>query len=229
MPDFMNLNSQLLAPLLAFFTVSLQATPPLRGSSPDTLHVRSIAQAPSADGRVDSVAWGAPQVRIPTHQGTASVWLLRAADTVFVAASIPDSTRSWADALAICFALPGGAGPAPDHLDFQWSLGRTLDSSVVYRGRAGRWAPPLGDPDWRLGRARDGGGWEVSGTDDPGGWTLVLRLDPAWLQGERGRRPAIGFQVHDNDPNGWYSWPASTTSAGVTLLERTPALWVPIE
>jgi hypothetical protein len=69
----------------------------------------------------------------------------------------------------------------------------------------------------------------VSGTDDPGGWTLVLRLDPAWLQGERGRRPAIGFQVHDNDPNGWYSWPASTTSAGVTLLERTPALWVPIE
>ena len=217
------------ASLLAFVAVSPQATPALQEPSPDTLHVRSIAQAPSADGRVDSLAWGAPQVRIPTRQGTASVWLLRAADTVFVAASIPDSTRSWADALAICFALPGGAGPAPDHQDFQWSLGRTLDSSVVYRGRAGRWEPPLGDPDWRLGKAREGGGWEVSGSDGPRGWLLVLRLDPAWLEGDRSRRPAIGFRIHDDDPNGWYSWPAPTTSAGATLLERTPALWVPIE
>ena len=217
------------ASLLAFVAVSPQATPALQEPSPDTLHVRSIAQAPSADGRVDSLAWGAPQVRIPTRQGTASVWLLSAADTVFVAASIPDSTRSWADALAICFALPGGAGPAPDHQDFQWSLGRTLDSSVVYRGRAGRWEPPLGDPDWRLGKAREGGGWEVSGSDGPRGWLLVLRLDPAWLEGDRSRRPAIGFRIHDDDPNGWYSWPAPTTSAGATLLERTPALWVPIE
>jgi hypothetical protein len=225
----MNLNGHLLVSFLAFFAVSLQATPRLRESSPDTLHVRSIAQAPSADGRIDSLAWGPPQVRIPTRQGTASVWLLRAADTVFVAAWIPDSTRSWADALAICLALPGGAGPTPDHQDFQWSLQRTLDSSVVYRGRAGRWEPPLDDPDWRLGRAREGGGWEVSGTDGPRAWMLVLRLDPAWLEGERGRRPAIGFRIHDDDPNGWYSWPAPTTSAGATLLERTPALWVPIE
>jgi hypothetical protein len=225
----MNLNSHLLVSLLALFAVSLQAMPPLRKSSPDTLHLRVIAHPPPADGRIDSLAWGAPQVLIPTRQGTASIWLLRAADTVFIAASIPDSTRSWADALAICFDVSGARPSAPDHEDFQWSFQRTLDSSVVYRGRAGRWAPPLGDPDWRLGRARDGGGWEASGTDDPGGWTLVLRLDPAWLQGEGGRRPAIGFRVHDNDPNGWYSWPAPTTSAGATLLERTPALWVPIE
>jgi len=225
----MNLNGPLLASLLALFAVLLQATPLLGQSPPDTLRLRSIAHPPPADGRVDSVAWGVPQVRIPTRQGTASVWLLRAADTVFVAALIPDSTRSWADALAICFALSGPEGSAPEHQDFQWSFQRTLDSSVVYRGRGGRWAPPLGDPDWRLGRAREGGGWEVSGTDNPRGWMLMLRLDPAWLVGEGGRRPAIGFRVHDNDPNGWYSWPAPTTSADVTLLERTPALWVPIQ
>jgi hypothetical protein len=225
----MNLKNHLLTPLLAFFAVSFQAVPPPRESSPDTLHVRSIPQAPRADGRIDSFAWGAAQVRIPTRQGTASIWLLRARDTVFVAASIPDSSRSWADALAICFDLAGARAPAPGHEDFQWSFQRVLDSTVVYRGRSGRWEPPLGDPDWRLGRAREGGGWAVSGVDGARHWTLVLRLDPAWLEGERGRRPAIGFRVHDNDPNGWYSWPAPTTSAGASLLERTPALWVPVE
>ncbi len=217
------------ASLLALLALSLQALPAPRHSPDDTLRLRPVAHPPAADGRIDSLAWGAPQVLIPTRQGTASIWLLRAADTVFIAVSIPDSTRSWADALAICFDVSGARASAPDHEDFQWSFQRALDSSVVYRGRAGRWTPPLGDPDWRLRRARDGGGWEVSGTDDPGSWTLVLRLDPAWLQGEGGRRPAIGFRVHDNDPNGWYSWPAPTTSAGATLLERTPALWVPIE
>lgn len=168
-------------------------------------------------------------MRIPTRQGTASIWLLRAADTVFVAASIPDSTRSWADALAICFDLAGTRADAPGHEDFQWSLQRVLDSSVVYRGRSGRWEPPLGDPDWRVGRAREGGGWAVGGVDGARGWSLVLRLDPAWLAGAPGRRPTMAFQVHDDDPNGWYSWPAPTTSAGATLLERTPALWVPVE
>jgi hypothetical protein len=225
----MNLNIHLLASLLAVFAMSFQATPSLWESSPDTLRLRTIAHPPPADGRIDSLAWGTPQVRIPTRKGTASIWLLRAKDTVFVAASIPDSTRSWADALSIFFALAGGDGSAPEHQDFQWSFQRTLDSTVVYRGRGGRWAPPLGDPDWRLGRTREGGGWEVRGTDGPRGWTLVLRLDPAWLEGEQGRRPAIGFRIHDDDPNGWYSWPAPTPSTGATLLERTPALWVPIE
>jgi hypothetical protein len=215
-------------PSLFAVLMSLQTLPP--GSPPaDTLRLHDIAAPPPADGRIDSVAWGLPQVRIPTRQGTASIWLLRAADTVFVAASIPDSTRSWRDALAICFDLAGVRAAAPDDEDFQWSFQRVLDSSVVYRGRSGRWEPPLGDPDWRVGRARAGGGWTVSGVDGARRWTLVLRLDPAWLEGQRGRRPAIGFRVHDDDPNGWYSWPAPTTSAGATLLERTPALWVPIE
>jgi len=195
----------------------------------DTLRLRAIPRPPAADGRIDSAAWGPPQLRIATAQGQASVWLLRTADTAFVAVAVPDRSRSWADAVAVCFDVTGDRAAAPAHDDFQWSLQRVLDSSVVYRGRAGRWEPPRDDPDWRLGAARAGGGWEVSGADDGMVWSLILRLDPAWLDGERGRRPAIGFQIHDNDPNRWYSWPLVTSPAGAKLLERTPALWVPLE
>lgn len=187
-----------------------------------------MSQAPPPGGPLDTLAWGAPQIRISTRQGTASVWLLRAADTAFVVARLPDRTHSWADALAVCLSLSGAREDAPGHDDFQWSLHRMLDSSVVYRGRAGRWEPPLDDPDWRLGLARAGGGWEVGGSDADDGWTVVLRLDPAWLIGAGVYRPAIGFRVHDDDPNGWYSWPAVTTPAGATLLERTPRMWIPV-
>jgi hypothetical protein len=196
--------------------------------APDTLHPRTIDAPPPADGRIHIDTWGAPQVVVPTSQGNASIWLLRAADTLFVAAQIPDRSRSWADALAVCIDVAGDRATAPAHDDFQWSLQRVLDSSVVYRGRAGRWSPPLDDPDWRLGPSRSGGGWEVSGSDDAEGWTVVLRLDPAWLEGEPGRRPAIGFRLHDDDPSRSYVWPPQQTSAGATLVERTPALWVPV-
>ena len=195
----------------------------------DTLQLRAIARPPAADGRIDSAGWGPPQLRIATAQGQASVWLLRAADTAFVAVAVPDRSRSWADGVTVCFDVAGDRAAAPAHDDFQWSLQRVLDSSVVYRGRAGRWEPPRDDPDWRLSGARGGGGWEVSGADDGMVWSLVLRLDPAWLDGEQGRRPGIGFLIHDDDPNGWYSWPVVTTPAGPKLLERTPALWVPLE
>jgi hypothetical protein len=203
--------------------------PPAGGPPPDTLRLHTIAQPPPADGRIDSVGWGPPQLRIATAQGQASVWLLRAADTAFVVVTVPDRTRSWSDGVAVCFDVAGDGASAPAHDDFQWSLQRVLDSSVVYRGRAGRWEPPLDDPDWRLGAARLGGGWEVSASEDATGWSFVLRLDPAWLAGEPGRRPGIGFRIHDDDPNGWYSWPEVTSPAGATLLERTPALWVPLE
>ena len=195
----------------------------------DTLRVRNVPRPPEAGGRLDTLAWGAPQVRIPTRQGTAAIWLLRAADTLFIAAAIPDTTPSWSDALAICFDLGGDRTQAPGHDDFEWSFRRVLDSSVVYRGRGGRWAPPLDDPDWRLGAERSGGGWEIGSSEGARGWTLVLRLDPAWLEGEQGRRPAIAFLLYDGDPSTWYAWPATNGNAGATLLERTPASWVPLE
>ena len=213
--------------LLAAAALSLQAAAGAQGPPDDTLRVRPIARPPAPEARIDSATWGPPQVRIPTGQGTASVWLLRAADTLFVAAAVPDSTRSWADALAVYFDVQGDGAPAPAHDDFQWSLRRLLDSSVVYRGRAGRWEPPHDDPDWRIGAEHSGGGWEVSGTDDRWGWTVLLRLDPAWLEGDGGRRPAIGFLVHDDEPNGWYGWPARPGPGG-TLVERSPTMWVPL-
>jgi hypothetical protein len=187
-----------------------------------------VDRPPRADGRSDSLAWGAPQIRIPVGQGTASVWLLSAADSFFIAIAVPDRTPSWTDAVALCFDVAGDGGRAPGHDDFQWSFQRVLDSSVVFRGRHGRWEPPLNDPDWRLGAGRAGGGWSVGSRADSSGWTVVRRMDRAWLEGEAGRRPAFGVRIHDDDPNGWYPWPDPHASAGATLLERTPALWVPI-
>ena len=94
--------------------------------SDDTLVIRMVDRAPLPGEAIVSVRYGPPQVRIPTRQSTALVWLLRASDTVFVAASIPDSTPRWDD----------------DFVDFQVYFRRVLDSSVVYRGRNGRWQPP---------------------------------------------------------------------------------------
>lgn len=106
------------------------------------------------------MALGEPAIRIPTRQGTALVWLLRASDTVFVVASIPDSTPSWRDDFVLSLDIKGDGGPSPQHDDFQMDFPRELDSSVVYRGRNGRWQLPQDDPDWRLGSARSSGGWE---------------------------------------------------------------------
>ena len=175
------------------------------------------ASRPPPDGRIDSLRGARPRSAFRRGRGSASIWLLRAADTVFVAAAIPDRTRAWDDGAGRLPRRVRRSRPAPAHDDFQWSLQRALDSSVVYRGRGGRWTPPLDDPDWRLGAARGGGGWEVTGIDGEPGWTVVLRLDPAWWRASAGRRPAIGFRIHDDDPNAWYSWPARDTSAGATL------------
>jgi hypothetical protein len=187
-----------------------------------------VSARPAADGRLDTLAWGPPQITIGTRQGRAAVWLLRAADTVFVAARIPDRTASWADAIAVCLDVAGDRASAPGQDDFQLALRRDLDSSVVFRGRAGRWQPPLDDPDWRVGRVHAGGGWEASSATDPSGWSVVLRLDPAWLAGEAGRPPGIAFVLHDDDPSAWYAWPAPDSGGSGAMLERTPAQWAPV-
>jgi hypothetical protein len=191
----------------------------------DSLRVRQVASPPVAE-RLDSAAWGAPPVRFTTGQGAASVWLLRAADTVFVVARIDDRTRSPADVMAVCLDVGGDGAEQPGHDDFQLALHRVLDSSVVFRGRAGRWEAPLGDPDWRVGPTHQGGGWSAAVAEDGAGWSLVLTLDPAWLAGQDGRRPTMAFQLHDDDPNGWFGWPAGSGDAAG--LDRTPSRWVPV-
>jgi hypothetical protein len=200
----------------------------LQGLALDTIRVRAIDRPPLPQERVDSIRYRTPQVRLVTRQGTVMVWLLRAADTVFVAASMPDSTPYWGDDFVLSMDTRGDGAPSPQHDDFQLYFRRVLDSSVVFRGRNGRWEPPRGDPDWRLGPDRSGGGWEVSAKSDARGWNLLLRLDPAWFAGESGRLPRVAFRVYDDSPSGWFAWPPPVGAAPASSVEQTPTLWIPV-
>jgi hypothetical protein len=200
----------------------------LAAQAADTMTIGTILRPPSPLVPIDSAHLGSPQVRLRTGQGTALIWLLGSADTVFLAAAIPDSTPYWGDDFVLSIDTRGDAAPNPQHDDFQWYLRRVLDSSVVFRGRNGRWEPPRADPDWRLGRERWGGGWEVSARDDLRGWRLLLRLDPAWFTGEGGRLPRLGFRIYDNSPSGWFAWPLPAGTRQPSSVEQAPGLWVPV-
>lgn len=200
----------------------------LQLSGLDTLQVRTISSPPGREEIPDSVRYGLPQIRLSTRQGTARIWLLRSADTFFVAAALPDSTHYWGDDFVLSIDTRGDGGTSPQHDDFQWYIRRTLDSSVVFRGRSGRWEPPKGDPDWRLGTERSGGGWEVSGRNGPAGWTLVMRLDPVWLLGADGQLPRLAVRIFDNDPQGWFAWPLPPGTPQPSSVEKTPDIWAPV-
>jgi hypothetical protein len=200
----------------------------LQSAPGDTLTIRPMERAPASAAALQIALLGPPQIGIRTGQGTASVWLVRARDTVFVAASIPDSTPYWGDDFVISIDTEGDGGSTPQHDDFQLYFRRVLDSSVVYRGRNGRWQPPRDDPDWRLGADRAGGGWEVSTQHNRLGWTLLLRMDPAWLRGKDARLPRIAFRIYDDAPGGWFAWPPGRDAASPTSVERTPETWAPV-
>lgn len=207
----------MLAPILVL--LALQAT------HRDTLSIRPLDRMPVLG---DSTGLGAPTVRLRTGQGTASLWLVRTRDTVSLLAAIPDSSFYWGDDLVISLDVAGNGGAAPQHDDFQWYFRRVLDSTVVFRGRQGRWEPPRSDPDWRLGSERAGGGWTVSSRGNPAGWWLRLQLDAAWFRGESGQLPAIAFRIYDDAPGGWHVWPAPAPGMQPSGVERVPARWVPV-
>jgi hypothetical protein len=172
---------------------------------------------------------GKPTLRIRTGQGSVKVWVVQAADTIFIAAAVPDTTPYWGDDFVVSLDTRGDAARTLQHDDFQLYFRRVLDSSVVFRGRNGRWEPPRGDPDWRLGADRSGGGWEVTGASNARGWKLLLRLDPAWIAGEAGRLARIAFRVYDDSPGGWFAWPLPPPGARATVVEGTPSLWSPVQ
>ena len=194
----------------------------------DTLWLAGIPAPPVGTRIPDTMIYGSPQVRLRTRQGNSSIWFLQSADTFFVAAAISDSTRYWGDAFALSIDIDGDAGARPGHDDFHWEFRRALDSSVVFRGRNGHWEPPMGDPDWRLGPGRSGGGWEVSGHDGQDGWGVLLRLDPVWLAAATGRLPRVAVRIYDNDPNGWFAWPISKATPQPASVEQTPDFWAPV-
>jgi hypothetical protein len=196
----------------------------LQTASPDTLRIPAIEHPPRPGETVDSSRYGPPQLRLRTGQGATLVWLLTASDTFFVAVRIADSTPYWGDDFVLSINTIGQGRATPGHDDFQWYFRRTLDSTVIFRGRNGRWEAPRGDPDWRLGTERSGGGWEVNGWDDARGWSLILRLDPAWLKAEGGRLPRVAFRIYDNSPQGWFAWPQPPDVTAVSV-EQTPSLW----
>jgi hypothetical protein len=195
-------------------------------TGPDTVRIRAVAAAPAPDRLADTVSWGSPQIVVETGQGRASIWLLTVADSVYLVAAIPDSTPYWGDDLVVSIDTDGDRADTPQHDDFQWYLRRMLDSSVVLRGRAGRWDPPQGNPDWRLGSARSGEGWDVRAAEETGGrrWAAVLRLERGWLDVARGR-PGLAVRIYDNQPSGWHAWPRPASGVRPARVEDQPALW----
>ncbi|HEY7028305.1 MAG TPA: hypothetical protein VH438_11890 [Gemmatimonadales bacterium] len=196
----------------------------------DTLRVRTAARAPVFDGRATAEEWGTPSSLIQRPGGIVRLWLVRWQESVYLAAEVEDSTYYWGDDLVISLDTRGDASPAPDHDDFQWYFRRMIDSSVVFRGQGGKWQPPRGDPDWRLGKDREGGGWEVRTENGPGGWSLELKLDPAYFhEAKAGSLPRMAFRVFDDSPQGWFIWPQATAAVQPTMLERRPDWWAPVQ
>jgi hypothetical protein len=196
-----------------------------RQAPTDTVRIGSLAAEPEFDGRADSAKWGTPTIRIVKQTETVFVWLKRTESGVFLAVELPDTTDYWGDDFVISLDTRGDRARSPQHDDFQWYFRRVLDSSVVYRGNEGRWMEPLGDPDWRLGKAREGGGWQVRSVSTRHGWSLELKLDAEWLAGESGRSPGLAFRSYDDGPNGWFVWPNGSGLAQPTQLERRPDRW----
>jgi len=191
----------------------------------DTVRIVPADRAPVFDGHADSAEYGLPTLAIARPAGLVQLWLRSHGGMVYLAARLPDSTFYWGDDLVISLDTRGDRAASPQHDDFQWYLRRSLDSSQVFRGEAGRWLPPRGDPDWVLGKERSAAGWEVRSSDGPEGWTVELRLDPGYF-GEAGPlHPGMAFRVYDNDPHGWHIWPSPSGIRQPTEVERRPALW----
>ncbi len=201
---------------------------PLALQATDTLRITPAGPAVNFDGGASAAEYGDPTLTFDTRQGTVGIWIRRDSGAVIFAAAIPDSTRYWGDDLVISLDTGGDRAGSPQHDDCQWYFRRVLDSSVVLKGEAGHWRLPRDDPDWRLGPEREGGGWTVRAAETGAGWSLELRLDPAYFTQAGSRTPGIAFRVFDNDPQGWFPYPSPPGIRQPTDVERRPALWLPV-
>ena len=85
----------------------------LEVSLADTVSVRAVQHAPAVHRLSDSAGWGSPQIRIRTGQGSASVWLLAVADSVYVVALLRDTTAHWSDEFVVSLDTEGDRAAAP--------------------------------------------------------------------------------------------------------------------
>jgi hypothetical protein len=194
----------------------------------DTIRLAPAPGPIAFDGRVTEQEYGPPTVAVPRPAGAIRLWMRRDEAGVYIAAAIPDATFYWGDDVVVSLDTAGDRAPGPMHDDFQWYFRRVLDSSVVFRGDAGKWRAPRDDPDWRLGAEREGGGWAVRSASDSAGWSLELRLDPGYFEAARGALPGITVRVYDDDPHGWFAWPRPAGIKHPAEVEHRPALWVPV-
>jgi hypothetical protein len=195
--------------------------------SPDTIRIEKVAVAPSLDGAVSTAEYGMATISMARPGGTAQLWLTQHDGQVYLAAQIEDSTYYWGDDLVIGLDTGGDRGEGPGHDDFQWYFRRMLDSSVVRRGDGGKWRMPRDDPDWKLGAARDGGGWEVRSVSGPRGWSVELKLDAYYFRQAGERAPGIAFRVYDDSPHGWTPWP-NPPGVRPTDVEDRPRHWAAV-
>ncbi len=192
---------------------------------PDTIPLLPADRPPVFDGYADGAEYGVPSILITRAAGAVPVWLRQDGAFVYLAARITDPTFSWGDDLVISLDTHGDGGGGPGHDDFQWYFRRVADSSVVYRGEAGKWRAPRDDPDWHLGAERSGGGWEVRIESDSAGWSVELRLDAAWFREAPLGAPRLALRTYDDDPQGWFPWPNPAGIRQPTIVERSPDLW----
>jgi hypothetical protein len=65
-------------------------------------------------------------------------------------------------------------------------------------------------------------------TSDARGWQVELRVEAAWLSGDYGGMPAMGFVLFDDAVREWVGWPASAECPTGARLERAPSCWAAV-
>jgi hypothetical protein len=197
----------------------------LRSPAPDTINVARAPSVPVLDGRPGEAEYGAVALRITTAAGEVRVWVARHDGYVYVAAQMPDTSFYWGDDFVVSVDANGSAGAAPQSGDRQWYLRRVLDSSVVSRASRGRWNEPA-QPQPMLGPSRHGDDWDVASTSTASGWSVELRVRESALDA-RTAPPRVAFRTYNDNPRGWWSWPAPRGTPP-QRVERIPELWAPL-
>jgi len=192
----------------------------------DTIVVTALPRAPVLDGRVGDNEYGRVVSRIATAAGDVRVWIARHGGSLYIAAAMPDTSYYWGDDFVVSLDANGSGDTSPQAGDRQWYLRRLLDSSVVSLAASGRWKSP-GQPDPMLGTSRRGPDWEVASSSTTSGWSIELRVRESAFD-TNGAPSRIAFRTYNDNPRGWWSWPAPPSGAPPQRVERSPDLWAAI-
>lgn len=196
---------------------------------PRALEARVLQAAPALDGSADVREYGAPSISFSTAAGLVNVWLARHGGWLYLAAEMPDSSYYWGDDFVVTLDPQGRGGEQLAIGSRQWYLRRTLDSSVVLEvtpETQGRWMAP-GRPTHSIGAQRTGPDWEVASSSSSTGWTVELRIRAAAARVGTAL-PRLALRTYNDAPRGWWSWPGPPAGTPAQRVERTPALWEPI-